>query len=134
MLTQLGVPAKLWSEPGAQNLQHEPFLCFQRRANGDVVAGGKKILGSAQRRSRGALVQHGSLLIRASNFAPEIDGLQVWLAKRIEPAELVERWALVLGMELAIQFRLAEMTDEERRRVELIQTERFTNPAWTQRR
>ncbi len=46
------------------------LLCFDRRARGDVViaaASGDedhKILGSAQRRLRGAVLQHGSLLLR----------------------------------------------------------------------
>jgi len=46
------------------------FLCFDRRARGDLVVrrgdggpDGDKILGSAQRRLRGAVLQHGSLLL-----------------------------------------------------------------------
>jgi lipoate-protein ligase A len=45
------------------------LLCFDRRARGDVVVAaaigddGHKILGSAQRRLRGAVLQHGSLLL-----------------------------------------------------------------------
>ena len=61
----------------------EPFLCFQRRAPGDVVlsssadnsGGNCKILGSAQRRHRGAVLQHGSLLLEKSPAAPELPGL-----------------------------------------------------------
>jgi len=44
------------------------LLCFDRRARGDVIiraADGHKILGSAQRRLRGAVLQHGSLLLRS---------------------------------------------------------------------
>jgi lipoate-protein ligase A len=71
--------------------REEPFLCFERRTPGDVVAAsqnpptevdvpvpfgaaGIKILGSAQRRSRGALLQHGSLLLTKSAAAPELPG------------------------------------------------------------
>jgi lipoate-protein ligase A len=72
----------------------ERFLCFQRRAAGDVLLVrepeqvgpaaqfaddvraplGTKILGSAQRRFRGALLQHGSLLLERSPSAPELAG------------------------------------------------------------
>lgn len=54
------------------------FLCFDRRAEGDVVvspAGSgpspddPKILGSAQRRLAGVVLQHGSLLLRANDAA-----------------------------------------------------------------
>lgn len=48
----------------------EPYLCFDRRAPGDVVvdtpAGQAKLLGSAQRRLQAAVVQHGTLLWTAN--------------------------------------------------------------------
>ena len=55
------------------------LLCFDRRATGDVVvpvADGRgnadaKVLGSAQRRLRGAVLQHGSLLLAANRLVPE---------------------------------------------------------------
>ncbi len=54
-------------DPGAGD--ESRFLCFDRRARGDLVveAGdlpdGHKILGSAQRRLQAAVLQHGSLLL-----------------------------------------------------------------------
>ncbi len=53
----------------------EPFLCYLRRSPVDVVVGGDKIVGSAQRRGKGGLLQHGSLLLRASRHAPELVGI-----------------------------------------------------------
>jgi len=53
----------------------EPALCFARSAAVDLVCGGFKVLGSAQRRRRGAVLQHGSLLMHASPFAPDFPGL-----------------------------------------------------------
>ena len=38
--------------------------CFSAPANGELVAGGAKLVGSAQYRERGALLQHGSILLR----------------------------------------------------------------------
>ena len=52
-----------------------PFLCFQRGDANDVVLQGHKIVGSAQRRRRGAVIQHGSLLLRTSQYAPQIPGM-----------------------------------------------------------
>lgn len=46
-----------------------PFFCFDRRAAGDLVlpsAGGAKVMGSAQRRLAGVVLQHGSLLVRGN--------------------------------------------------------------------
>ncbi len=52
------------------------FLCFQREDPNDVVCGRHKIVGSAQRRRRGAVLQHGSVLLRRSDFAQELAGLE----------------------------------------------------------
>jgi lipoate-protein ligase A len=52
-----------------------PFLCFDRRSPVDVVIDGKKIAGSAQRRTNRGLVQHGSLLMRCSEHTPHLTGV-----------------------------------------------------------
>lgn len=44
-----------------------PFFCFQRRHRYDVLLGEDKIAGSAQRRTRSAILQHGSVIL-ASRF------------------------------------------------------------------
>ncbi len=54
----------------------EPVLCFSRRDAHDVLLGEHKVLGSAQRRRKGAILQHGSLLWRASRLTPEHRGLE----------------------------------------------------------
>ncbi len=59
-----------------RKLATEPFLCFSRGDSHDVVASGRKILGSAQRRRKGALLQHGSLLVRRSPLSPEHPGIE----------------------------------------------------------
>ena len=52
-----------------------PFLCFDRRSPVDVVIDGKKIAGSAQRRTVRGLLQHGSILLRSSEHAPHLPGV-----------------------------------------------------------
>jgi lipoate-protein ligase A len=54
----------------------EGFLCFNRRSPLDLVVGGSKILGSAQRRGIGGIMQHGSLLMKASDHYPAIKGIE----------------------------------------------------------
>ena len=43
--------------------EHKQKPCFSHHANHEILINGKKILGSAQRRSKDALLQHGSLLV-----------------------------------------------------------------------
>jgi lipoyl(octanoyl) transferase len=51
------------------------FLCFGRGDPRDIVLAGQKIVGSAQRRRRGGVLQHGSLLLHRSEYAPEFPGV-----------------------------------------------------------
>jgi lipoyl(octanoyl) transferase len=77
-LQELGWPAQLSEEcscVGQADKKLESFLCFSRRSPVDLVVGRYKILGSAQRRTSSGLLQHGSLLLHTSPFAPNLLGL-----------------------------------------------------------
>jgi lipoate-protein ligase A len=63
-----------------------PFLCFQRRSRGDILVGEHKIGGSAQRRRRGAVLQHGSILLARSPHAPELPGVEDLAASKLPRA------------------------------------------------
>jgi lipoate-protein ligase A len=52
-----------------------PFLCFSVRDGEDLVALGSKVVGSAQRRRAGAILQHGALLLKRSATTPELPGV-----------------------------------------------------------
>lgn len=41
-----------------------PFFCFACHSRFDLLAGGRKLMGSAQRRTATAVLQHGSLILR----------------------------------------------------------------------
>lgn len=73
LLAEWGVASRLRGEP--LKFETEPFLCFSRGDVRDIVIGRHKIMGSAQRRRRGAVLQHGALLLAASPHAPEFPGL-----------------------------------------------------------
>lgn len=73
VLARHGVPARLRGQ--TRQRRDEPFLCFSRGDARDVVIDGHKVVGSAQRRRRGAIVQHGSVLLRRSPHAPEFPGI-----------------------------------------------------------
>src|SRR5437763_9600743 len=52
------------------------FLCFRHQTPGDLLVGTCKVVGSAQRRQRGAILQHGGILLAASEYAPQLPGLR----------------------------------------------------------
>ena len=55
--------------------QKRPLLCFTDPDPEDIVTNGVKIVGSAQRRRGGAVLQHGSLLLARSCRTPELLGV-----------------------------------------------------------
>jgi lipoate-protein ligase A len=73
-LQRLGVPAELVSRSGRHAGKVRPFsrepACFSSPSWFEVVARGRKIAGSAQRRISGAFLQHGSVLIE---YDPDLE-------------------------------------------------------------
>lgn len=53
-------PAGVSDDSGAAR---GPFFCFARRHKYDVLIGAEKLAGSAQRRTRTAVLQHGSIIL-----------------------------------------------------------------------
>lgn len=71
-LRRLGVPAEL--AVGSERPARRPGSdaadpCFREPAPGEVMAAGRKLVGSAQRCEAGALLQHGSILLDGSQAA-----------------------------------------------------------------
>ena len=60
-LHQLAVPAVEAQEP--RSMRPEGASCFAMPAPGELTLGGRKLVGSAQVRHDGALLQHGSILL-----------------------------------------------------------------------
>lgn len=66
------------------------FLCFSRGDERDIVIGSHKIVGSAQRRRQGAVLQHGSILLSQSPQAPEFPGISELTRVLLDPQRLAE--------------------------------------------
>jgi lipoate-protein ligase A len=110
-----------------------PFLCFKRRSPVDLVQGDRKIVGSAQRRRRGAVLQHGSVLLATSLAAPEVPG-PVCKGASLDVEGFASRWWEELAGELGWTPEPACLTDRQRRRAEELVAEKYGQVAWTQRR
>ncbi len=120
--------------------------CFQGLDGGAIVAGRRKLVGSAQLREHGVLLQHGSILLTA-NQSPTTELLKVkWKTRQVTPPaaldelldhlptwhELVDNisdgFARLLGIELVPSL----LSDEERELVERY-SKHFSDPEWTWR-
>jgi len=109
----------------------EPFLCFARRTPGDVLMAGVKIAGSAQRRRRGAVLQHGSVLLGLSEAAPEIHAPRAMREAALSPEQLAEAWLPALARRLGFEFRRQGLCEAERRRAEQLVRDRYAREDWT---
>jgi lipoate-protein ligase A len=130
----------------------EPFLCFQRRACGDVVlepteggydtcdrslpanVGSVKILGSAQRRRRGAILQHGSLLLEKSPYAPELDGWREVIGTAAEVKAWIEGLSFELERALRMRSRPAESRPTWKLKASELVKDKYGTARWTKRR
>jgi lipoate-protein ligase A len=117
-----------------------PF-CFQAAAPFEVSAGGRKLIGSAQRRERRALLQHGAIPIRLDREAlAELFGgwsgeerftsLGECLGAAPEPGELVS--AFRRGFEAVFgPLHPRRASDRELALARRLQGERFRDASWT---
>ena len=111
-----------------------PFLCFQRRTDEDLIVSGYKVLGSAQRKSRRAMLQHGSLLLSASRWAPQLPGLSELGGRPIPLAPLAQAVSETIGQALQIDWTAGEISAHERIRAGDIEAEKFAANRWLCRR
>lgn len=131
----------------------EPFLCFQRRAKGDLLANADsltekkrletdlfsnvvrhKICGSAQRKRRGAVLQHGGILLASSPAAPELLGLNDLSNLRITANKLQPAWERNLLQSLNLEQIEAELVCDELELAKQLETTRFASSEWIERR
>jgi len=121
---------------------NKPFLCFQRREQGDVLLAGHKIAGSAQRRQRGAVLQHGSVLWARSPFAPELPGIADFIdgSKEMAGANLrgmnglLEVWPVRLAARLSLDQQREALPEAVVSAARAIERGKFGDAGWTCRR
>jgi lipoate-protein ligase A len=119
--------------------------CFQTPAVGEVVGAGRKLVGSAQARVEGALLQHGSIILSGDQAL--LDTLAGERAAHEPPATLVELIgevseddvadAVVAGMRGVFggDWTAAEGHDERvRAEAARLEAERYGRNEWTWRR
>ncbi len=133
-LSTWGIEAAICRPTEQADQGTRPFLCFERRATGDVLLGSAKICGSAQRRRRGAILQHGSLVFGRSSAAPEILGLRELAGTCPDQAEVIARWPLAIGQRLKLRLEKAVLEPELSQRAQRLVGDKYGTDRWTQRR
>lgn len=134
LLASHGLAAVRRGEGSRTVLSTRPFLCFTDRDPEDIVVAGHKIVGSAQRRRPGAILQHGALLLAGSEATPELPGLGDLTHVATDTHLWSERLQADLPGQLELLPRPDEPTRAERARAETLRRAVYADPAWTDRR
>ncbi|GAC1469317.1 MAG: lipoate--protein ligase family protein [Isosphaeraceae bacterium] len=131
---ELGIPAFRHGPlaPGETTIPR-PFLCFSDRSPEDIVVGPVKLVGSAQRRRSGAILQHGSVLLSRATLTPELPGLQDVAPGSIDSLTFSDRLRERVLESLGFQVRSEGYPDGWLERITRIATKVYRDPKWTGR-
>ena len=76
-LRRLGVaPEERGTAELDSDAQGETVHCFEKSVDLDLAADGRKLVGSAQRRSKGRFLMHGSIIIGVSDMVPSTGSIK----------------------------------------------------------
>ena len=154
---KLGLDARLTMPAAAYSLRrHTPAsaACFDSPSHYELTVQGRKLIGSAQVRKQGLILQHGSILL---DFDPaELTGIfnlqadaklrmQDLLRRRVIslkealgrlPAYAEVRNALITGITTALQLELqpGTLTTAELQQAQLLAREKYGQAAWLTKR
>ncbi|MCX7671893.1 MAG: octanoyltransferase, partial [Anaerolineae bacterium] len=152
-LAQLGIAAE--PAPGTNRAgPNASAACFEVPSAYELVAGGKKLLGSAQNRRARVVLQHGSLPLcgdltrlveclavpseeaRAAlrrNLADHATTVEQVLGRRVSFDEVAAAMASGFREALGIRLVPGELTPAEWKRADQLLHEQYDHPDWTER-
>jgi lipoyl(octanoyl) transferase len=136
LLVERGIPACRRGEKASSrnNGAERPFLCFTDRDPEDIVWGTCKLVGSAQRRRSGAVLQHGSVLLARSPDVPEVIGVCDVAALPRSPKEWEEPLRQCITVSLQLVPVAAGMPDALRERSLELERSTYRSTRWTEAR
>ena len=129
LLQDLGVPITSGPRTPSSSSHRGPFFCFERHGRYDLLAGGRKIMGSAQRRARAAILQHGSLILDSRFEQQQCACVSQYV--KVELAQWLPRLAAGIAGDSSVE--PGRLTSHELRLGDQLRA-KYMDPAWTQRR
>jgi len=133
-LRGLGAAVDLSAAAGTLGLDAGP--CFQAPTRGEIVAGGRKLVGSAQARLEGVLLQHGSILLGGDQGALGEEGGEVTLSEMlgaVSSAAVAEAAAEALRRDFGGKWTDGRYDACEVEAAERLEAERYAQDTWTWR-
>ena len=145
-LRRLGVPAGAapaeGSSPSPRGGDGVGPACFDAPGVHEIVVGGRKVIGSAQLRRRGAFLQHGSILLdsdaarlgRAVGSSTPVAGftdLGRLLGRPMDPGEIDRAITAACADCFGVRLEPGELTGEEADLAARLRCWKYDSAAWT---
>ena len=109
-------------------------LCFLHHTPGDVILRGHKVVGSAQRKQRGAMLQHGAILLAQSAHTPSLPGLLELAGVSASMAELSAAVLRAFGANTGWAVERGDWTLAERQRTQELAESKYSSREWNEKR
>jgi lipoate-protein ligase A len=150
---ELGVQA-LPHQKAERGLNGQP-VCFEIPSNYEITIGGKKLVGSAQARKKGGVLQHGTLplygdltritqvltfeddqarQVAASRLLERASTVEAALGHPVSWEDAAEVFTSSFAGKLNLTFEENKLTPAELERAEELETEKYSNPEWSETR
>jgi len=120
--------------------------CFSHPAQNEIEIDGKKIIGSAQKRTGDKFIQHGSIPLKKGEgllkfisklnreaFRMNMTSLSDILEREVDFDWVVEHLQSGISEHFNIRLNPKSFSSPEKEAIKKIQAERYDNPAWTHR-
>jgi len=157
-LTNLNIPATAAPISGNQrtsrNNEHQNPVCFEVPSHYEITVNGKKLIGSAQARRKGGVLQHGSIPIRGdltrilqvlqfqneealaqakSRLAQRATTIEQTLGYTINDTSFIKAMIAAFQQTLNLEIVESELSKLELDRTDQLIREKYNNPIWTNR-
>jgi lipoyl(octanoyl) transferase len=131
-LNRLGVSLTVCGCEGQKKLG--PALCFLHQTPCDLLLASHKVVGSAQRKARGALLQHGAILLAQSPHTPSLPGLRELVGFEQSRAVLIQALLAEFSRDTGWTLNQADWTPQERQRADALAGEKYASAKWNEKR
>lgn len=109
-------------------------LCFNRTIGCDIVAGGRKLVGSAQRKTPRGFLQHGSIPLRENPMSPGAAWVNAFSESEVGYESLAEALARSFGKMLDTRLVPSEVSREEEDGARALVRDKYSTEDWNLRR
>lgn len=111
----------------------ESVYCFEKSVDLDLASGGRKIVGSAQRRSKGRFMMHGSIIIGTNDIVATTGSIKKSAGRDVGYGEVAEAVLSGLSEVLDIRFTPGGLTLEEMEKARILADRKYKAAWWIEK-